>query len=65
MFLRKEAPEAMELFTTKFLSPREGFVSRFNKPFEAALELIQEETKTGKKGKFKFMGGRFFFKKGG
>ncbi|NNC87939.1 MAG: DNA topoisomerase III [Akkermansiaceae bacterium] len=45
--------EAKELFTSKFLAPREGFVSRFNKPFEAALELIQEETKTGKKGKWK------------
>ncbi len=45
--------EAKELFTSKFLPPREGFVSRFNKPFEAALELIQEETKTGKKGKWK------------
>ncbi len=31
----------------------EGFVSRFNKPFEAALELIQEVSKTGKKGKWK------------
>ncbi len=45
--------EARELFTRKFLGPREGFVSRFNKPFEAAVELVQEETKTGKKGRFK------------
>ncbi|MDA0768484.1 MAG: DNA topoisomerase III [Verrucomicrobia bacterium] len=45
--------EAVELFTKKFLPPMEGFISRFNKPFEAALELIQEETKTGKKGKWK------------
>ena len=45
--------EARELFTTKFLGPRDGFVSRFNKPFEAAIELVQEETKTGKKGRFK------------
>jgi DNA topoisomerase-3 len=45
--------EAIELFSTKFLAPREGFVSRFNKPFEAALELKQEVTKTGKKSKWK------------
>src|SRR5690606_28498981 len=45
--------EAVELFTKKFLPPMEGFISRFNKPFDAALELIQEETKTGKKGKWK------------
>lgn len=45
--------EATELFTKKFLPPMEGFVSRFNKPFEAALELIQEVSKTGKKGKWK------------
>ncbi|MEM7144052.1 MAG: DNA topoisomerase III [Verrucomicrobiota bacterium] len=45
--------EAIQLFTTKFLGPLEGFVSRFNKPFEAALELIQPVSKTGKKGKFK------------
>jgi len=45
--------EACELFTRNFLPPREGFVSRFNKPFEAGLELVQEETKTGRKGKFK------------
>ena len=45
--------EAKELFTTKFLGPREGFVSRFNKPFEAAIELVQEVSKTGKKGRFK------------
>ncbi|MEM8953144.1 MAG: DNA topoisomerase III, partial [Verrucomicrobiota bacterium] len=45
--------EAIQLFTTKFLGPLEGFVSRFNKPFEAALELVQPVSKTGKKGKFK------------
>ena len=45
--------EAVELFTTKFLGPREGFVSRFNKPFEAAIELVQSVSKTGKKGRFK------------
>lgn len=45
--------EATELFTTKFLPPHDGFVSRFNRPFEAALELVQQETKTGKKGKWK------------
>lgn len=31
--------EAIELFTKKFLGPLEGFRSRFNKPFEAALEI--------------------------
>lgn len=45
--------EAKELFTHKFLPERGGFVSRFNKPFEAALELIQPVTKTGKKQKWK------------
>ena len=45
--------EAKELFTTKFLGPREGFISRFNKPFEAAIELVQSVSKTGKKGRFK------------
>lgn len=45
--------EAKELFTSKFLSPRDGFVSRFNKPFEAAIELVQQVSKTGKKGRFK------------
>ncbi len=45
--------EATTLFTSKFLEPREGFVSRFNRPFEAALELTQQVSKTGKKGKWK------------
>ncbi len=45
--------EAHILFTTKFLEQREGFVSRFNRPFEAALELTQQVSKTGKKGKWK------------
>jgi len=31
--------EAIELFTKKFLGPLQGFKSRFNKPFEAALEI--------------------------
>ncbi len=31
--------EAKQLFTTKFVGPLEGFRSRFNKPFEAGLEL--------------------------
>jgi DNA topoisomerase-3 len=31
--------EARQLFTTKFVGPLGGFRSRFNKPFEAALEL--------------------------
>lgn len=45
--------EAITLFTTKFLEQRDGFVSRFNRPFEAALELTQAVSKTGKKGKWK------------
>ena len=45
--------EATTLFTTKFLEQRDGFVSRFNRPFEAALELKQAVSKTGKKGKWK------------
>ncbi|MEO1843986.1 MAG: DNA topoisomerase [Akkermansiaceae bacterium] len=45
--------EAKELFTTKFLALRDGFISRFNKPFEAAIELTQDVSKTGKKGRFK------------
>ena len=31
--------EARQLFTTKFVGPLTGFRSRFNKPFDAALEL--------------------------
>ena len=45
--------EAKELFTTKQLDEREGFVSRFNKPFSAGLKLAQNVTKTGKIGKWK------------
>lgn len=45
--------EAKELFTTKLLPERGGFVSRFNRPFDAALELTQQISKTGKKGKWK------------
>ncbi|MCP5536855.1 MAG: DNA topoisomerase III [Akkermansiaceae bacterium] len=45
--------EAKELLAKKFIGPLDGFKSRFNRPFEAALELKQEETKTGKKGKWK------------
>ncbi|MDA7672373.1 DNA topoisomerase III [Akkermansiaceae bacterium] len=45
--------EAKTLFSTKLLEERGGFVSRFNRPFEAALELIQVVSKTGKKGKWK------------
>ena len=47
------AEEARQLFTTKFLEEKEGYISRFNRPFSAALELVQTESKTGKKGKFK------------
>lgn len=45
--------EAIELFTTKALPEKEGFVSRFNRPFSAGLELVQNVTKTGKIGKWK------------
>jgi DNA topoisomerase-3 len=45
--------EAVELFTTKALPEIDGFVSRFNKPFSAALELVRNVTKTGKIGKWK------------
>lgn len=45
--------EAKELFTTKQLPERDGFVSRFNKPFSAALKLGQTVSKTGKLGKWK------------
>ncbi len=33
------ADEAKQLFTTKFVGPLTGFKSRFNKPFDAGLEL--------------------------
>jgi DNA topoisomerase III len=33
------ADEAVELFTRKFVGPLTGFRSKFNKPFDAALEL--------------------------
>lgn len=45
--------EAKELFTTKQLPELDGFVSRFNKPFSAALKLGQSVSKTGKIGKWK------------
>ncbi|MGB0334130.1 MAG: DNA topoisomerase 3 [Opitutales bacterium] len=45
--------EAKELFTNKQLPERDGFVSRFNKPFSAALKLGQTVSKTGKLGKWK------------
>jgi DNA topoisomerase-3 len=45
--------EAKELFTTKALPERDGFVSRFNKPFSAGLKLAQSVSKTGKIGKWK------------
>ncbi len=34
--------EATELFTKKFVGPLTGFRSRFNRPFEAALELTDK-----------------------
>ncbi len=45
--------DAKQLFTTKFLEEKEGYISRFNAPFSAAVELVQPISKTGKKGKFK------------
>ena len=45
--------EAIQLFTTKALPELDGFMSRFNKPFSAGQELIQNVTKTGKIGKWK------------
>ena len=35
--------EAKELLTSKFLSPRDGFLNRFRQPFAAALELVEEK----------------------
>ena len=45
--------EAIELFATRKLPEKEGFISRFNKPFSAGLELVQNTSKTGKPGKWK------------
>jgi DNA topoisomerase-3 len=45
--------EARDLLEKKFIGPLEDFKSRFNRPFEAALELKQEVSKTGKLGKWK------------
>ena len=45
--------EARELLEKKFVGPLEDFKSRFNRPFEAALELKQQVSKTGKLGKWK------------
>ena len=45
--------EALQLFTTRKLSEKDGFVSRFNKPFNAGLELVQNMSKNGKPGKWK------------
>ena len=45
--------EAVEFINNKKLETRDGFMSRFNKPFEAGLELIRPVSKTGKLGKWK------------
>ena len=45
--------DAKTLFGTKFLEEQDGFMSRFNKPFSAALKLEQQVSKTGKLGKWK------------
>ena len=45
--------EAIELLITKQLPERDGYLSRFNKPFSAGLKLAQAVSKTGKLGKWK------------
>ncbi len=45
--------EMRDLLEKKFVGPLEDFKSRFNRPFEAGLELKQEVSKTGKLGKWK------------
>jgi DNA topoisomerase-3 len=50
---RLSEAEACELFTTKSLPEVDGFVSRFNKPFSAALKIARSVSKTGKIGKWK------------
>lgn len=47
------AEEAKQLLEQKLIGPLDGFKSRFNRPFEAALEIKQEVSKTGKLGKWK------------
>ena len=50
---RLSEEEAIELFTNRKLPEKEGFVSRFNKPFSAGLELVQNVSANGKPGKWK------------
>ena len=45
--------EATELLTKKFVGPLTGFLSRFKKPFDAAIELV-EDKKAGLKSSFVF-----------
>jgi len=45
--------EAEELLRKKFIGPLTGFISRFKKPFDAAIEL-QEDKKAGLKAAFVF-----------
>lgn len=45
--------EMRDLLEKKFVGPLEDFKSRFNRPFEAGLELKQDVSKTGKLGKWK------------
>ena len=45
--------EAEELLRKKFIGPLTGFLSRFKKPFDAAVEL-QEDKKAGFKASFIF-----------
>ncbi|MEO0414685.1 MAG: DNA topoisomerase III [Verrucomicrobiota bacterium] len=45
--------EVKELLTKKFVGPLTGFISRFKKPFDAAVEL-QEDKKAGLKPAFVF-----------
>lgn len=50
---RLSEEEAIELFKNRKLPEKQGFLSRFNKPFSAGLELVQTVSKTGKPGKWK------------
>lgn len=45
--------EVEELLRKKFVGPLTGFVSRFKKPFDAAVELV-EDKKAGLKAAFRF-----------
>ena len=50
---RRLNDDKQEAYNHKQLPEVDGFVSRFNKPFGAALKLAQSVSKTGKIGKWK------------